>query len=417
VDTILATARAHLAGALRDSTDGLPDPGPRWGTLAAWSRERIATFRSAEDAIHFAQSPLGHGGFEARLTGNALVNAVVEQERRLAADFPELVPHFASFREPEASEPASTMVYGGRLVSGPMYAHMRFYFACATRIAKLDQICEIGGGFGAPARLFLTNGYRRPRSYVIADLPESLFFAECYLRATLGNDRVRYVGDAMDALPEGTAVLCPITRLAALRPINFDLVINTLSMAEMSDGYVSLYRDWLAEQAADHFYSFNRFLAPHQGESGNLFAPRLSAQWAITWSSFVPGVPNSFLHLLAARTASEVAGPRVIGCPLVPAAMYPLLHAAANCDNARFLFQLVDAMATDFDPPPKEALFLCRRLEALERADPALTAPELGRVAQIAAAIEDQFAGAERDRVPSHLVGMQRALYPISEMS
>ena len=87
------------------------------------------------------------------------------------------------------------------------------YFTCATRIAKLDQICEIGGGFGAPARLFLTNGYRRPRSYVIADLPESLFFAECFLRATLGNDRVRYVGAAMDALPEGTAVNAIACRL------------------------------------------------------------------------------------------------------------------------------------------------------------------------------------------------------------
>jgi hypothetical protein len=42
-----------------------------------------------------------------------------------------------------------------------------------------------------------------------------------------------------------------------------------------------------------------------------------------------------------------------------------------------------------------------------------LTTSELGRVAEIAAAIEDRFAGTERDPVPHHLIEMQRALYPI----
>ena len=58
----------------------------------------------------------------------------------------------------------NTAIRDGRRVSGPMLVHMLFYFSCATRIPDMDRVCEIGGGYGAPARLFMTNSFRRPRS-------------------------------------------------------------------------------------------------------------------------------------------------------------------------------------------------------------------------------------------------------------
>jgi putative sugar O-methyltransferase len=413
MDAIVSAARDHFHSASRDPCERLPDAGPRWGTLAAWSRQQIETFETAKDAIHFAQSPLGHGGFEARLTGDALAAKAAEQETRLAATFPQLARHLASFVEPDVSEPASMMIYNGRRVSSPMFVHTQFFMDCVTRIPRLDNVCDIGGGFGAPARLFLTNSYKRPRIYALIDLPESLFFAECYLRATLGGDRVHYVDGALGELPEWSAVLCPITRIAALRPILFDLVTNTLSMAEMSDAYVAFYCDWLAAQPANHFYSFNRFLSPHHGESGNLFAPRLPPDWTIISSIFEPGVPNSFLQLLATRTSSRADAAPVIGRPLAPAATYALLHAASNSDDTGFLLQLATAMAVDFKPSPKELLFLCHRIEAIEQARPVLPPAELARVAEIRASVERSHAGIERARVPPHLANMQRDLYPI----
>ena len=171
--SILAIARQHLSDALSDPALGLPDPGPRWGTLAAWCRRNIARFQSEDDAIHFAQAPLGHGGFEARLTGEALAAHADKLEAMLLRDFPQAAAHFTSFVEPEVSRPETTAIRDGRRVSGPMLVHMLFYFSCATRIPDMDRVCEIGGGYGAPARLFMTNSFCRPRSYIIVDLPES----------------------------------------------------------------------------------------------------------------------------------------------------------------------------------------------------------------------------------------------------
>jgi putative sugar O-methyltransferase len=179
-------------------------------------------------------------------------------EAILLRDFPQAACHFNSFVEPEISRPDQTMVYKGRRISSPLLAHMLFYFSCATRVPDMDCVCEIGGGFGAPARLFLTNSFRRPSTYVIVDLPESLYFAELYLHATLGGDRVQYVqpGARLD-LTDGGVILCPVGRLSTLKSIRFDLVLNMLSAQEMTDEYVAFYRNWLDEQHASYFYSFN----------------------------------------------------------------------------------------------------------------------------------------------------------------
>jgi putative sugar O-methyltransferase len=242
MDDIVAMARRNLDSSLADAAAHLPDAGPRWGTLATWCRKQVPTLRTAEEAIHFAQEPVHHGGFESRFRGDDLASKATEQEALLLRSFPQFAGHFASFCEPELSNPSATMIINGRRVASPMYTHMISYFVCLTRVPKLDFICEIGCGYGGPARLALTNDLHRPNGYVIIDLPESLFFAECYLRATLGLDRVHYVGPNETLSSSGwatqSAVLCPVGRIAALTRMQFDLVINSLSMAEMSDEYV-----------------------------------------------------------------------------------------------------------------------------------------------------------------------------------
>ena len=303
------------------------------------------------------------------------------------------------------------MVYKGRRVAGPLFAHMRFYCTCVTRIAKLDQVCEIGGGFGAPARLFLTNSYRRPHSYVIVDLPKSLSFAECYLRATLGNDRVRYVGDAVGALPEGTAILVPSH---GSRPCGRSPSISSSTRCRWPRCRTatchSIETGWLNRLWITSIRSTVSSSAP-----GRKRKPVCAATVGEVGS-----------HLVELRAGGAELVPASAGradiirsghaahhrSPARPAAMYALLHAAANCDDTRVLLQLASAMVEDFDPPPKEALFLCRRIEGLEPAGAALTTSELARVAQIVAAIEGRFANSERDCVPHHLIEMQRTLYP-----
>jgi hypothetical protein len=110
MDSILAAARRHLEDALHDPTRDLPDPGPRWGTIAAWCRENVALFASHEQAVHFAQIPTGHGGFEARLTGADLARMAETMDAALLRDFPQAASHFTSFVEPEISRPDTTMI-------------------------------------------------------------------------------------------------------------------------------------------------------------------------------------------------------------------------------------------------------------------------------------------------------------------
>jgi hypothetical protein len=100
---------------------------------------------------------------------------------------------------------------------------------------KPRRILEIGGGYGA-----LALAIRRvlPRcEYTICDLPEALLFSGLYLTLT-ESERVYTGGRKWWQKPGVT--LFPNYRFAQLTG-PFDLVINTLSMSEMSEHQVRTY--------------------------------------------------------------------------------------------------------------------------------------------------------------------------------
>jgi putative sugar O-methyltransferase len=424
---VLTIAREHLDSASSDPTDDLPDPGARWGTIAAYCREKIPTFQSPMEAVHFAQMPAGHGSFEVRLTGDALAEMLARQERVLADVAPVAAAYLQSFSEPDLSLPDTLLRRNGRSVSTPLGAHTFFFFSVATRVPSIDTVCEIGGGYGAPARLWLTNSYRRPRLYAILDLPESLFFAEVYLRAAYGFSLVHYVqpGEQIDpaAIPAGTVLLCPVSRRAALAPIRFNVVVNTLSLQEMTDAYVAFYREWLTDQPSDYFYSFNYLLQPadQRGESPNLFAPRLSKHWDIEWTAIGESRPWCFANVLARREVPETIGARNASAikryfrrPLSRAAVYPLLHAADTEPDGRFAYRLMTAMVEDFPDGPKEIAFLAKRIGELERGRRTLSDGELDHVQRVRADLVAKLVASGKPGVPRQMIALQRELYPAS---
>jgi hypothetical protein len=108
------------------------------------------------------------------------------------------------------------------------------------------RILEIGSGYGALAWWF--RGAFPSCSYTIVDLPECLLFSGLYL--SLSRPDVR-TGWGLDAVPFGLRFV-PNYQAASLRE-PFDLVINTLSMSEMSipqvRHYASLIKgEWLAKR-------------------------------------------------------------------------------------------------------------------------------------------------------------------------
>ncbi len=108
------------------------------------------------------------------------------------------------------------------------------------------RICEIGGGYGALCHWF-KQAYPAA-SYTIVDLPESLLFARLYLSMT----RPDLVTSAGLATAKHGVRFVP-NYMAEQLTEPFDLVINTLSMSEMSEYQIKKYatlmkQHWLTDR-------------------------------------------------------------------------------------------------------------------------------------------------------------------------
>jgi len=108
------------------------------------------------------------------------------------------------------------------------------------------RILEIGGGYGGLA-YHLMNLIPEAR-YVIVDIPESLLFSSIYL-STLweGKDNVLITPDCAQDLGKDTAGFTFLPNFlfddCCAAGLEFDLVINTLSMSEMTEPQVRYYAE------------------------------------------------------------------------------------------------------------------------------------------------------------------------------
>lgn len=107
------------------------------------------------------------------------------------------------------------------------------------------KICEIGGGYGALGHWF--KQAFPEASYTLIDLPESLLFSRLYLSLTRPDLRT---SAGFSHAPRGIRFIPNYLAEGLTEP--FDLVINTLSMSEMSEFQVRRYvellkQHWLAE--------------------------------------------------------------------------------------------------------------------------------------------------------------------------
>jgi putative sugar O-methyltransferase len=111
------------------------------------------------------------------------------------------------------------------------------------QLGRPPRILEIGGGYGALA--YALRQIFPAGTYVICDLPESLLFSGLYLLATLEEPRLIDTPDAPVAptLAAPGSVLVPNYLFHRLveADCGFDLVINTLSLSEMSEHQIDVY--------------------------------------------------------------------------------------------------------------------------------------------------------------------------------
>jgi hypothetical protein len=376
---LMEQARQHLALASAPlATANLPHAGVRWKTYSDRTREFVARFTEPLEAIHFAQGASSHGGFETRPKKALLPSLGAANEERLARDFPSFAESFSLWAESIYADPDTTADYNGRPVSAPMYLIMSYCLFCLDRLPKApNMVCEIGGGYGGPARLWLTNPIHRPSKYIIVDLPESLFFSELYLAKHFGTERVFYVGDRSAAtarkLASAPVVLCPNGYIDMLAPLAIDLVINTNSMQEMSEAYVDFFMDWLDRQDCSFFISINFALQDLRvlRESMNTLSPRMRAVWKTLFLAHCPdpdpeggrpsqmGLYEKSPHdLIERQTAAAKTFSELLSALLNEHTLATLLDLIRLGMNETAVLSLLRKVLAEYPFVPKEAWYL-----------------------------------------------------------
>ena len=377
---VLEAAWQHLvtANSVTGSLANMP-ASPRWEMLLERIRLEISFFSSVPEAIHFAQSRIDFDHREPIYCSWQLFQLHSET---LKAEFPQFASMIGAMGESPLSRPDSLLDCGGRHVSNVLFYHLRLLCQCLAQVPRADLVCEIGGGYGASARLWISNPVRPAKTYIIVDFPESLFFAEVFLRANFPGLPLHYVTDAAPLDPSlvacQRAVLCPIHLLPALASLSLDLVINTGSMQEMTEEWIDLWMNWLARQDCRWFYSMNYFGQPLDClmETGNMWSPRLSPEWVTRMLKYDPAL----MRQQSSRNFAELVAEKV---PVEPQAGREALRARYESTRHRrvdnqTLLEIMDIVRMDLDqetcwdalqrvmaesrPLPKEAFFLAEHL-------------------------------------------------------
>jgi putative sugar O-methyltransferase len=284
VDKAASNLRAAIS--MRCETK-LPQSGPWWAGIAQRIFDNSGQLMTPEDAIAFAEYL---DVFEWRPQKLNWLRCL-RRELRLGVQYPQFAQHLSSFSESQLASKETVTSRGGRHMSTTMWDLVRFHFFARDKTPFADTVCEIGGGYGAPARICMLSPLRRPRRYIVVDLAESIFLAEIYLRAQFPESMIAHMAENPSTPTTPQILLCPVEYLHRLDGSTIGTVINTWSMQEMSEEWVDFYMNWLEGTGARFFYSYNAIGLPLNRKakwSGNSYSPRPSPNWS---ARFI-GKPN-----------------------------------------------------------------------------------------------------------------------------
>ncbi|MBL6935303.1 MAG: putative sugar O-methyltransferase [Alphaproteobacteria bacterium] len=279
---ILEICRKNYARAIELDRQSVPGQEKRWDKYRVTLNKVIESVKNERDAIFKAQyktfdsrRPIGTLSkiFRCdviRYPGRLLKIFIPEiliiylYERVLKHSFPHFSKKIDDFSDVSVSWKETLLrVKGGRILSNVLFWHAYHILACASYIndRKIKSVCEIGGGYGNIARLWFENTVVDIDTYLIIDIPESLFFADVFLRSTLKDVEVVYINsvDDIDKANDAKKVvyLCPIYLHELTSSLKFDVITNTESIPEMGDDWIHFWKDWLSSQNAPYFYSHN----------------------------------------------------------------------------------------------------------------------------------------------------------------
>lgn len=218
-DQIIAAARAnHAAAQDLQLPDGLK-LNPAWDAYRQKMATAIQGFSAAEDAVRFAQVG-SNSGFDHRIHNPRYAEAVTNYKiDALTREFGADIVAQPWFREHQHSAPSSVVTIADRQVSTIFLTHAYYFLRIRQAAGRMRRVVEVGSGYGGLAKIFCDQD--ADISYILVDLPESLFFAEVFLRSFFPDRRFTYIADASQAISKARAspsCRCRIAMSCAAHP-------------------------------------------------------------------------------------------------------------------------------------------------------------------------------------------------------
>src|SRR3972149_3452914 len=259
----------------------------------------IINFKTCDEAILYAQNS-SKVGFDHR---RANIRGVIDFKMR---DMERLCPWFNfkkafenGLEESIYSDKKTREIIDGFKFSNIFITHVNIYL---RSIYTFDyefgpkRIIEIGSGYGGLARIFKIMD--RSIHYVMIDLAESLFFAQVFIATNFPDAKTIYIKDNNRVnLDEYDFVFVPVQFCHTIAQENFDLVINTGSLQEMTGKAVKFWMNFIQEVInVKMFYSWNYFLVNKQiycetsYDDSNLICPVLDSFWRVKYFRINPDI-------------------------------------------------------------------------------------------------------------------------------
>jgi len=170
------------------------------------------------------------------------------------------------FQESEFSEPANNVVLHGRRLTPDFIRCLNVAHEIETLCAfpgTRNMIVELGAGTGHLARVLrLLLG---ESTYVILDIPETLFFSSLFLQLNFPESKVLYVNDERrlprEQLQDYDFIFVPTQFADAILNGQFDLFVNTASMGEMRNEVIRYWMNYIQNTlSVRQLFTLNRFL-------------------------------------------------------------------------------------------------------------------------------------------------------------
>jgi putative sugar O-methyltransferase len=161
--------------------------------------------------------------------------------------------------------PGSQIVHQGHRLSPDFLRH----YTLALEVQRHCQfgdgpvnVLELGAGYGGFARIFKL--LRPSASYVVVDIPETLYFSSLFLRLNFPDARFHYVAELPETpldVSQYDFVFVPIAFAEAVLANRFELFYNTCSLGEMKNIVIRYWMEFVQERmAVRYFFGLNRYL-------------------------------------------------------------------------------------------------------------------------------------------------------------